>query len=159
MPAWELVPRDVPKVATKYRKIATAIPAPESIPVMQTLRQSTGIRARDLDGVDNYEYLGNTTGTTIFNTTKPPLDDVRVRHALVLAQDQEQLIEVQGGTGVVPPSTQIFSQDSPYYSEEVANAWPTYDPDRRATMDFGATTNQVLDDPAADERVLWDGVR
>jgi carboxylesterase type B len=37
--------------------------------------------------------------------------------------------------------------------------WPRYDVDRRATMDFGATTNQVIDDPAADERVLWDGVR
>ena len=37
--------------------------------------------------------------------------------------------------------------------------WPAYDPDRRATMDFGDTTNEVLDDPAADERILWDGVR
>jgi para-nitrobenzyl esterase len=36
--------------------------------------------------------------------------------------------------------------------------WPRYDTDRRATMDFGDTTNQVLDDPAADERALWDGV-
>ena len=54
---------------------------------------------------------------------------MRVRQALVMAQDQEQLIEVQGGTGVVPPSTQIFSEDSPYYSQEVADAWPTYDPE------------------------------
>jgi carboxylesterase type B len=37
--------------------------------------------------------------------------------------------------------------------------WPRYDVDRRATMDFGRSTNQVLDDPAADERALWDGVR
>ena len=37
--------------------------------------------------------------------------------------------------------------------------WPRYDTDRRATMDFGDEVNQVLDDPAADERQLWDGVR
>jgi hypothetical protein len=36
---------------------------------------------------------------------------------------------------------------------------PRYDADRRATMDFGDDTNQVLDDPAGDERRLWDGVR
>jgi peptide/nickel transport system substrate-binding protein len=120
----EIVFRPIPDEDTRLSSLETG-----DIDVMQTLRQSTGIRARDVEGVDNYEYLGNTTGTTIFNTTKPPLDDVRVREALVLAQDQEQLIEVQGGTGVVPPSTQIFSQDSPYYSEAVADAWPSYDPE------------------------------
>lgn len=120
----EIVFRPIPDEDTRLSSLETG-----DIDVMQTLRQSTGVRARDLDGVDNYEFLGNTTGTTIFNTTKPPLDDVRVRHALVLAQDQEQLIEIQGGTGVVPPSTQIFSEDSPYYSQEVADAWPTYDPE------------------------------
>ena len=72
--------------------------------------------------------MGNTTGINIFNTSKPPLDDVRVREALALASDQEQVIEIQGGTGVVPPSTQIFSEDDPYYSEAVAEAWLDYDP-------------------------------
>jgi peptide/nickel transport system substrate-binding protein len=121
----EIVFRPIPDEDTRLSSLETG-----DIDVMQTLRQSTGIKARDLDGVDDYEFLGNTTGTTIFNTTKPPLDDVRVRHALVLAQDQDQLIEVQGGTGVVPPSTQLFSEDSPYYSQDVADAWPTYDPDK-----------------------------
>ena len=121
----EIVFRPIPDEDTRLSSLETG-----DIDVMQTLRQSTGIKARDLDGVDDYEYLGNTTGTTIFNTTKPPLDDVRVRHALVLAQDQDQLIEVQGGTGVVPPSTQLFSEDSPYFSQDVADAWPTYDPDK-----------------------------
>jgi peptide/nickel transport system substrate-binding protein len=121
----EIVFRPIPDEDTRLSSLETG-----DIDVMQTLRQSTGIKARDIDGVDDYEFLGNTTGTTIFNTTKPPLDDVRVRHALVLAQDQDQLIEVQGGTGVVPPSTQLFSEDSPYYSADVADAWPTYDPDK-----------------------------
>lgn len=39
MPSYELIPRKVPRVETKYRRIATEIPAPESIPILQKLRQ------------------------------------------------------------------------------------------------------------------------
>jgi para-nitrobenzyl esterase len=37
--------------------------------------------------------------------------------------------------------------------------WDRYDTDRRATRRFGGTTPGVLDDPAGDERQLWDGLR
>ena len=36
--------------------------------------------------------------------------------------------------------------------------WPRYDLQRRATMRFD-TTSQVMDDPRAEERVLWEGIR
>jgi carboxylesterase type B len=36
--------------------------------------------------------------------------------------------------------------------------WPRYDLDRRATMRFD-TTSQVVDDPLAQERTLWEGLR
>jgi 4-aminobutyrate aminotransferase/diaminobutyrate-pyruvate transaminase/4-aminobutyrate aminotransferase/(S)-3-amino-2-methylpropionate transaminase len=39
MAANELSPRKVPLVSTKFRHIVTAIPAPESIPILQELRQ------------------------------------------------------------------------------------------------------------------------
>ncbi len=39
MPSYELLPRKVPHVATKYRRIVTDIPAPESIPVLEKLRR------------------------------------------------------------------------------------------------------------------------
>ncbi len=39
MAQFELVPRDVPPVNTKYRRIVTPIPVPESIPILQRLRQ------------------------------------------------------------------------------------------------------------------------
>ena len=55
------------------------------IDVLQTLRQSSVARARDLDGVDNYEYLGNNSGGSIINSSIPPFDDVRVRQALATA--------------------------------------------------------------------------
>lgn len=38
MPTWELIPRDVPKVSTRFRSIVTPIPAPESIPILENLR-------------------------------------------------------------------------------------------------------------------------
>src|SRR5687768_4218310 len=39
MPTWKIVPREVPKVATRYRTIVTPIPAPGSIPILESLRQ------------------------------------------------------------------------------------------------------------------------
>jgi peptide/nickel transport system substrate-binding protein len=100
------------------------------IDAMQTLRQSTVAKARELDGVDNYEYLGNNSGGSIINTTKPPFDDLRVRQAMAFGIDQPALIDVIGGTGLTPEATQYFSPDSPYYSEEVAEAFPTYDAEK-----------------------------
>ena len=39
MPAFELIPRKVPVVQTKYRKIVTEIPVPESIGILENLRR------------------------------------------------------------------------------------------------------------------------
>ena len=119
----EIVFQPIPDEDTRISSLSSG-----DIDVLQTLRQSSGVKVRDLEGVDSYEQLGNTTGVTIFNTTVPPLDDVRVREALALAVDQEQIIEIQGGAGVVPTSSQIFNEDDTYYSEAVADAWPPTTP-------------------------------
>lgn len=39
MPSYDLTPRKVPAVRTKYRTIVTEIPVPESIPILQQLRR------------------------------------------------------------------------------------------------------------------------
>jgi peptide/nickel transport system substrate-binding protein len=112
------------------------------VDAIMTLRQGSVIELRDLDGVDNYEQIGNSTGVNIFNTSEPPLDDVRVREALARAIDQQQVIEVLGGEGVVPPATQIFGPDDPYYSQAVADGWVTYDPDAATEV-----LQEYIDDP------------
>ncbi|WP_040339605.1 ABC transporter substrate-binding protein [Candidatus Blastococcus massiliensis] len=117
--------RPIPDEDTRFQSLQSG-----DIDVMQSLRQSTIVRARDLDGVSNYENLGSNAGATTLNTSVAPFDDVRVRQALAHALDQEQLIATLGGAGITPPQTQFFSEDSPYWSEEVAEAYPSYDPER-----------------------------
>ena len=125
----EIVFRPIPDEDTRIASLSTG-----NIDVLQSLRQSAIKRVRDLDGVKTYENLGNNSGSAIFNTTKPPLDDVRIRRALAFALDQEQLVDVLGGTGLTPPQTQYFSKDSPYYSQKAAKAWPTNKPDQAAAL-------------------------
>jgi peptide/nickel transport system substrate-binding protein len=121
----ELIFRPIPDEDTRLASLQSG-----DIDVMQSLRQGTILRAREIDGVDNFEWLGSNSGGTTVNTSIAPFDDVRVRQALAHALDQEALIEVLGGAGVTPPSTQFFSEDSPYWSEEVAEAYPAFDVER-----------------------------
>jgi peptide/nickel transport system substrate-binding protein len=125
----EIVFRPIPDEDTRIASLSTG-----NIDVLQSLRQSSIRRVRDLDGVKTYENLGNNSGSAIFNTTKPPLDDVRIRRALAFALDQDQLVDVLGGTGLTPPQTQYFSDDSPYYSSKAAKSWPTNKPDEAISL-------------------------
>jgi peptide/nickel transport system substrate-binding protein len=118
----EITFRPIPDEDTRLASLQSG-----DIDAMQTLRQATVARARDAEGVDNYEYLGNNSGASVINTSVPPFDDLRVRQALAYAIDQPALIEVLGGTGLTPEANQYFSPDSPYYSEEAAEAFPTFD--------------------------------
>ena len=120
----EIVFRPIPDEDTRMSSLTSG-----DIDGMMSLRQSNIIELREAEGIDNYEQIGNSTGSNIFNTAEPPLDDIRVRRALAMATDQEQVIEVLGGGGVVPPATQIFGPDDPYYSEQVAEDWVDYDPE------------------------------
>jgi ABC-type transport system substrate-binding protein len=133
----EIVFRPIPDEDTRLASLESG-----DIDVLQTLRQASVIRSREIDNVDGYETLGNTTGVNIFNTSKPPLDDVRVRKALVMAADQDQVIEVQGGSGVVPASTQLFNEHDQYWSEQVAEDWPGYDAEAAK-----ASLEEYMNDP------------
>ena len=98
------------------------------VDVMHTLRQQYVKQARDLgDAVKRYEFVGNQCGASIFNTTKPPVDDKRVRRAIAYSLNQEELIAVLGGEGISPICTQFYAKDSPWYSEEIAKGFPQND--------------------------------
>ena len=98
------------------------------VDVMHTLRQQYVKQARDLgDDVERYEFVGNNCGSSIFNVTKAPVDDKRVRRALAYALNQEELISILGGEGISPPCTQFYAKDSPWYSEEIAKSYPQND--------------------------------
>lgn len=121
----QIVFRPIPDEDTRISSLGTG-----DIDVLQSLRQSAIVRARDVRDVVSHEHIGNNSGSAIFNTAQPPLDDVRVRRALAYALDQDQLIDVLGGAGITPPQTQYFGEESPFYSEAAAEAWPTNDPEQ-----------------------------
>jgi peptide/nickel transport system substrate-binding protein len=98
------------------------------VDVVHTLRQQYVKQARGLgDAVKRYEFVGNQCGASIFNVTRPPVDDKRVRRALAYSLNQEELIAVLGGEGISPSCTQFYAKDSPWYSEEAAKTFPQND--------------------------------
>lgn len=86
--------------------------------------------AADEGSLQIYEFMGNNGDQLILNTLVPPLDDSRVRLALGYGLNQEDLIDALGNAGVAPVRTQFFGPEDPYYSEEAADAYPTFDPER-----------------------------
>lgn len=115
------------------------------VQAMDTWRPNTArqlVQAEEDGTIDLQMRIGNNSLGSIFNTLVPPLDDLRVRQGLVHAIDQEGIIEVSGGGGFIPTTTQWFSEDSPWYSEAVAEAWPQYDPELAQEL-----LDEYVDDP------------
>ena len=99
------------------------------VDVMQTLRGSAVKNVLELvdgGGFGGHTHVGNNSGSAILNVLEPPLDDVRIRQALAYASDSLQVQEVLGDDGLTEPSTGFFSQDSPWYSQAAAEAYPGY---------------------------------
>jgi peptide/nickel transport system substrate-binding protein len=112
-----------------------------TVDAIQTLRQGTIRDARETDLV-LYEFQGNGTGGGMYNTAVPPYDDVRVRRGLNYMNDQAAVIEALGGTGISLPNTQWFSADSPWWTQEAADAYTDFD------FEAGkASLQEYIDDP------------
>ncbi|MFZ5610492.1 MAG: peptide ABC transporter substrate-binding protein [Pseudomonadota bacterium] len=58
----------------------------------------------------------------VFNTARPPFDDVRVRRALAMAVDRQHIVEQALGAGGVP-ATGIVPPSMPSYGPPMAPAW------------------------------------
>ncbi|NQY55355.1 MAG: hypothetical protein HRT86_02540 [Ilumatobacteraceae bacterium] len=131
--------RPIPDEGTRLDAVLSG-----TVDMMQTLRQGTIRDARDAGGdFVLLEFQGNNTGGGMFNTAVAPYDDVRVRRGLTLMNNQEAVIEALGGTGISLPTTQWFSQDSPWYSEAVADAWPEFNFEEGV-----ASLTEYINDPA-----------
>jgi ABC-type transport system substrate-binding protein len=62
----------------------------------------------------------------LLNTTRPPLDDPRIRQALAHATNQDQVIDVTGGS-LYAPARGPYPESSPWYAE---TEYPAYDPEQ-----------------------------
>jgi peptide/nickel transport system substrate-binding protein len=134
----QLIFRPIPDEGTRLDSLLAG-----TVNVMQSLRQSTIRDARAAgDQIFLYEHQGSNTGSTIFNTEVPPVDDVRVRRGLALSINQDVLIDILGGAGISERATQYFGPDSPWYSQEAADAWGHNDMDAAR-----ASLQEYVDDP------------
>lgn len=98
------------------------------IDVMHTARQPQNIVKAAKDGsIAAYPRVGNTSAILSYATSRPPIDDKRVRQGLAYALDQKQLISVQGLEGLATESSQLFNKDSPYYSPAAEQKYPKQD--------------------------------
>lgn len=99
----------------------------DDIQVLQTLRGPSvkAVQALVDEGTHGIStYVGNTSSVSLLNTLEAPLDDVRIRTAMAMANDQEAMAAVRDDDGLVPPTTGFFSQDSPWYSADADSAYP-----------------------------------
>lgn len=95
---------------------------------MFTSAPATASQCKQANDVKTYiSGSDNDMFAITFNVNKAPLDDVRVRLALTHALDQDALIAVRGGTGILTPATQPFDKGSVWYSAAVARKFPAYD--------------------------------
>jgi peptide/nickel transport system substrate-binding protein len=117
--------RPIPDEDSRIQSLASG-----AVQVVTTVRGATARRLLDL--VAEREFLadvsvGDQASVTLFNTLVPPVDDVRVRRALVAASDSAEMAVVRGDDGLVPVTTQFFGPDSPWFSERAREAYPAKD--------------------------------
>ncbi|WP_433296842.1 ABC transporter substrate-binding protein [Pseudonocardia sp. CA-142604] len=91
--------------------------------------QTSLVRASKNPDLVTYYYPGNGGEYLYFNFTKAPFDDRRMREA-VLAALNPQAMSATLYQGYMEPAQTPFAPDSSYFSQEAADQYPKYDPER-----------------------------
>ena len=73
-------------------------------------------------------------GVVLFNLLRAPLDDLRVRQALIAAADQNELIRSLGPDVDRLAATQWWAPGSIWHAPDVAQAWPDHDLERAQSL-------------------------
>jgi peptide/nickel transport system substrate-binding protein len=90
-------------------------------------------RLRQEPGIEIVEYAQLQTTYLGMNTTKPPVDDVRVRQAISYGLNREEI--VQGANfGLGTPAVTMLHPETPFYWAGAADIAPSYDPERAMAL-------------------------
>ncbi len=91
-----------------------------------------------------------------------PVRDLGACHALEIGFVFDNLAEpgTAGLVGDEPPQEVATDMHARWirFARTGDPGWPAYDPAGRAVQTFGTPESEVVHDPRADERVLWDGI-
>ena len=104
---------------------------------------ATDSRGRPLSAVRRFD---DNAGAVLFNLLRAPLDDGRVRNALVSAADQAALVSALSPDVDSLAATQWWSPASIWYSADAAAAWPTHDVERARELLAGYTQDPERSD-------------
>lgn len=113
--------RPIPNEDSRYQSLAS-----DAVQVMVTLRGYTAKQVLGLVEDRDYHanvFVGNQSGVSLFNQYRAPVDDIRVRSALILMSDGHDIAKILGDDGLVPRTDGFFSPESPWYSEEAGKAY------------------------------------
>ena len=102
-----------------------------SAEIATAVAQESDDRGRPLTAVWQFD---DNAGVVLFNVLRAPLDDVRVRRALVSAADQQRLIEALDPDVDWLAATQWWSPTSIWHSAVVAASWPNHDPESAVSL-------------------------